>query len=353
MLRGFYFTGVRPIIVNETAPVAAAAPPQAGGYGSVAGATGIFTAGGRAQAAAAPPPQVGGARKVPQWLFLSRLFNDILLSDRTAMGASGASTRTNFARRMLFLAAAALCLLLSILFTVSFFKNRGLETRVRTAAESLAASGPAGVNLAPADSLRKLETLRQSLESLIEYRRDGAPIFYRMGLYAGNSLYPEAWRIYFDRFRQLLFLQTQNAMLQALRGLPATPGPEYGPTYDALKAYLITTSYHEHSSRQFLSPVLMKWWAASSSPRSNSISTPTRSRTRIHTRRTTTLPPSTERAATWPNSPARSASTRSCYRRPGRPTRPSTSTASSPDRPKWCWSRWRCLAYFPKAAGRS
>jgi type VI secretion system protein ImpL len=150
MLRGFYFTGVRPIIVNETAPVAAAAPPQAGGYGSVAGATGIFTAGGRAQAAAAPPPQVGGARKVPQWLFLSRLFNDILLSDRTAMGASGASTRTNFARRMLFLAAAALCLLLSILFTVSFFKNRGLETRVRTAAESLAAAGPAGVNLAPA-----------------------------------------------------------------------------------------------------------------------------------------------------------------------------------------------------------
>jgi type VI secretion system protein ImpL len=261
MLRGFYFTGVRPIIVNETAPVAAAAPPQAGGYGSVAGATGIFTAGGRAQAAAAPPPQVGGARKVPQWLFLSRLFNDILLSDRTAMGASGASTRTNFARRMLFLAAAALCLLLSILFTVSFFKNRGLETRVRTAAESLAAAGPAGVNLAPADSLRKLETLRQSLESLIEYRRDGAPIFYRMGLYAGNSLYPEAWRIYFDRFRQLLFLQTQNAVLQALRGLPATPGPEYGPTYDALKAYLITTSYHEHSSRQFLSPVLMKWWA--------------------------------------------------------------------------------------------
>ena len=261
MLRGFYFTGVRPIIINEAAPVAAAAPQQPGGYGSVSGATGIFAAGGRAQAAPAAPAQVGGARKVPQWLFLSRLFNDILLSDRAAMGASGASVRTNFARRLLFLAAAALCLLLSIVFTVSFFKNRGLETRVRTAAESSATAGVAGANLAPVDSLRKLETLRQSLESLIEYRRDGAPMFYRMGLYVGNDLYPEAWRIYFDRFRQVLFMQTQNGMLQALRGLPATPGPEYGPTYDALKAYLITTSYHEHSSRQFLSPVLMKWWA--------------------------------------------------------------------------------------------
>jgi type VI secretion system protein ImpL len=37
-LRGFYFTGVRPIVINEVAPVAAAPPSQAG-YGSPAGAT--------------------------------------------------------------------------------------------------------------------------------------------------------------------------------------------------------------------------------------------------------------------------------------------------------------------------
>ena len=261
LLRGFYFTGVRPIIINEAAPVAAAAPQQQGAYGSTAGATGIFTVGAQAQAARTAPPQVAGTRKVPQWLFLSHLFSDILLSDRAAMGASGASVRTSFARRALFLAAAALCLALSIAFTVSFFKNRGLEARVRTAAQSNAAADVAGANLAPVDSLRKLEALRQSLESLVKYRREGAPMSYRMGLYVGNDLYPEAWRIYFDRFRQLLFVQTQNGILQSLRGLPATPGPEYGPTYDALKGYLITTSHHEHSNRQFLSPVLMKWWA--------------------------------------------------------------------------------------------
>ena len=43
-------------------------------------------------------------------------------------------------------------------------------------------------------------------------------------------------------------------------GLPATPGPDYGPTYDALKAYLITTSHHDKSTKLFLTPVLMKWW---------------------------------------------------------------------------------------------
>ena len=71
---------------------------------------------------------------------------------------------------------------------------------------------------------------------------------------------PRRARIYFDRFRQLLFAQTQGNILQSLRGLPATPGPEYGPTYDALKAYLITTSHHDKSTQLFLTPVLMKWW---------------------------------------------------------------------------------------------
>jgi type VI secretion system protein ImpL len=261
ILRGFYFTGVRPIVINEAAPVAAAAPQQQAAYGSVAGATGIFKAGPQAQAAQAAPPRVGATRKVPQWLFLSHWFTDVLLSDRSAMAASGASTRTSVARRVLFIAAAALCLLLSIFFTVSFFNNRGLETRVRTAAQGSAAAQAAGANLAPVESLRKLEALRQSLETLIQYRNEGAPWSYRMGLYVGDDLYPDARRIYFDRFRQLLFAQTQNSILQGLSGLPLTPGPEYSPTYDALKAYLITTSHHEHSISQFLTPVLMKWWA--------------------------------------------------------------------------------------------
>ena len=49
-----------------------------------------------------PPPPVGATRKVPQWLFLSHLFNDVLLADSAAMGASGSSVKTGFARRALF-----------------------------------------------------------------------------------------------------------------------------------------------------------------------------------------------------------------------------------------------------------
>jgi type VI secretion system protein ImpL len=107
-----------------------------------------------------------------------------------------------------------------------------------------------------------LEALRQAMETLVKYRREGAPLFYRWFLYVGNDLYPEARRVYFDRFKLLLFGQTQAGILQNLRTLPPTPGPDYTPTYNALKAYLITTSFHEKSTRDFLTPVLMTWWTA-------------------------------------------------------------------------------------------
>lgn len=264
-LRGFYFTGVRPIVINEVAPVAAAPSAQGGGYGAVESATGVFRAG---QMPVAPQagPQVGATRKVPQWLFLTHLFNDVLLADSAAMGATGTSVKTGSARRLLFIAAAVLCFLLCIAFTVSFFNNRALETEARDAAVGISSAESSGQNLASLDALRKLETLRQSLATLVKYRHEGEPWSYRWGLYTGDALYPEVRRIYFERFRQLLFLQTQNGILENLRALPATAGPDYQSTYDALKAYLITTSHHDKSTALFLSPVLVKWWSANRGP---------------------------------------------------------------------------------------
>ena len=257
-LRGFYFTGVRPVLINESAPVAPAAAEQAAGYGSASGATGIFHVGGRPQAAA--PQPVGATRKVPQWVFLTHLFHNVLLADRGALGASGSSTKTSRGRRILLAAGAALCLLLATAFTVSFFRNRGLESQVRDAAESIASGESTRADLASLPSLQKLEGLRQSLETLAAYHRDGAPWSYRWGLYAGDDLYPEARRLYFARFKQLLFAQTQGNIQHFLASLPATPGPEYGQTYNALKAYLITTSFHDKSTKEWLAPVLLSWW---------------------------------------------------------------------------------------------
>ena len=241
-LRGFYFTGVRPVVIND-----AAAPSARSGA-----ASGVF--GG----APAPAPASGG-RKVPQWVFVTQLFQ-LLLGDKTALGAGGSSSTAGGTKRILFLLAAALCLLGAIGITISFFNNRGIETRVHEAKVRLGADEAKSIDVASTDSLRRLDGLRQELETLSRYKREGAPIPYRMGLYVGNDVYPEARRVYFDRFRQLVFGQTQEGILMNLRTLPLAPGPDYGPTYDALKAYLITTSHHDKSSKAFLSPVLMRWW---------------------------------------------------------------------------------------------
>jgi type VI secretion system protein ImpL len=260
-LRGFYFSGVRPIVVNEAAPAPAAARAAEAAEGSF-GATGVFRykAGGVQQAAAAP--RIVGTRKVPEWVFLGHFFNDILLADQAAMGASASSTKASMPRRILLATAIFLCLLYSGALIVSFARNRALESRVRQAAAGIQTIPSGDANVASLDSLQRLETLRQSLETLTAYQRDGAPWSYRWGLYVGNILYPETRRLYFDGFHRLLLAQTQSAILDSLTGLPATPGPPYSPTYDSLKAYLITTSNHDKSTAAFLAPVLLSRWTA-------------------------------------------------------------------------------------------
>ncbi|HEV3197764.1 MAG TPA: ImcF-related family protein [Bryobacteraceae bacterium] len=257
-LRGFYFTGVRPVVVNEMAPVAAA--PQQQGFSAPSGATGIFVRGMTSGPAASPaaPPQAIGTRKVPQWLFLAHLFNDILLADRSAMGASGASTRTSSARRWLFIAGASLCFLLIVFFTISYFNNRGLETDVRDAARAIPPGEVTGPDFAPLASLQKLDVLRQSLVTLMGYRKDGSPYLYRWELYVGDDVYKAARPVYCGDLRQLLLKQTQANMLAYLRTLPGSSA-EYRPAYEALRSYLITTSHPDKSDSQ-LAPVLMRFW---------------------------------------------------------------------------------------------
>ncbi len=261
-LRGFYFSGVRPVIVNEMASSSGMPRPAGPAYEAGGGATRIFKVGGGQQQdmpAFAQAPSAG-ARKVPQWVFLSHLFNDVILQDRTAMGASASSTKTSTLRRVLLLAGAALCLLLIAFFTTSYFGNRSLENTAITAAQAVPALD--ALNLPTRDSLEKLEALRQTLDQLTIWERDGAPLRLRWFLYAGSDMYPYVRQAYYNKFAQLMFRQTQAGLVDWCKRLPAKPGAndDYQYTYDTLKAYLITTSEYKRSTRAFLSPVMMSRW---------------------------------------------------------------------------------------------
>jgi len=266
-LRGFYFTGVRPIVVDDVvaAPVMVAETEEAS-VGS--GATQIFRGVG---SQIAPPPAVrsAGPRRMPQWVFLTGLFNEILVKDRVALAASGSSSHVNLMRRVALGFAVFLCAVFLAGFTVSFFRNRALESRVEDAVSDLRTLQTPADQRQPASigDLQKLERLRGELAQLSDWEQNGAPLSMRWGLYSGHAIYRDARPVYFERFHRLLFAETQKRIIDSMLALPDSPptnapNDAYERTYNELKAYLITTSYHEKSTKEFLTPVLMNHWVA-------------------------------------------------------------------------------------------
>jgi type VI secretion system protein ImpL len=237
----------------------AAPAPQPARSHSARDATSVFGVGAMGQPEA---PRSMVTRKVPQWLFLSHLFSDVLFADTAVAGAGGAGARVGLLRRIMLVAAACLALLYAIALIVSYSGNKSLENNAVAAVRAIGSVQPAAFETPPLETLTRLETLRQSLETLTRFRQEGPPLRLRWGLYAGDDLYPVVRQAYYSRFYRLLFGGTQLSLIDGLRRLPAAPTPtdEYGPAYDTLKAYLITTTHHDKSTRLFLAPVLMKHW---------------------------------------------------------------------------------------------
>ncbi len=261
-LRGFYFSGVRPVVIADVAQQAAPRPaPQA--FQAGGSATGVFRAALAQQQQAAAAPRVTGSRRVPQWVFLSHFWNDVVLGDSAATAVSSASVKTSMLKRVLFASAAGLCLLYALLLTISYVRNSALESRVLEAARGISATPVSASELPSADALRRLDALREELATLSSYHRDGAPLGMRWGIYSGEKIYPEVYRLYFGKFRTVLFGSLQEGMAEYLGRLPASPQPAdpYAPPYNALKAYLLTTSEHKRPMRAFLSPYLLQRWS--------------------------------------------------------------------------------------------
>jgi type VI secretion system protein ImpL len=264
-LRGFYFTGVRAVVLNEgaAAPAAAAAQPAMAALGT--DATGVFSA---ARAAGSLPPAalppVSLTRKVPQWVFLPRIFPEIVLGDRAALAVTQGGARVNFLRRTLLAAAAAAAVVLAVAFTVSYVANRLLQADVREAASAVAALPATQGGLASADVLRRLDALRVQVARLGAYERGWVPPRLRWGLYTGSALYPDARRLYFDALDRHALGGARAALLASLRALPDSlrDTSDYGPAYARLKAHLVMTAHPERSSGEFLGPVLLERWLA-------------------------------------------------------------------------------------------
>ena len=261
-LRGFYFSGMRAHLVDDgiapSAPAQAAAPAPP----VDAGATRVFSfSAAQLPSAGAPPVRRGGTRRVPQWAFLPHLFSRVILADRSALDSSRASTRVNFVKRVLIASVAACFFLYLIALTVSYFNNSALESRLRSKSaaslQSVAHGDPASTG-----DLQQLDQLRQTFAQIAAYRKNGAPLSYRWGLYDSDRLYAAACAAYGSHFQTLLLTPTQSNILSRLSALPAQPQPtdDYTATYNPLRAYLITTSNPEKSTADFLPSTLLQAW---------------------------------------------------------------------------------------------
>jgi len=260
-LRGFYFTGVRAVQVDQ---VVAVAPPPAQTPTPEVGATRIFSPQDiQALSRPAAQPQRVTTR-APQWAFLPRLFPETILGDKSALSGTQQTAPARHFRRTLFTSLALLFAICTTLFAISYSNNVALELKLLNAARALPASNDAG-GLPNLSALQALDNLRLSIVQLDGYQQDGPPWTYRFGLYHGGQLIDRARQIYFDRFRPMLLAPAQANFVSYLRSLPnaAAPGADYTAAYNPLKAYLMTTSNPEKTLPSFLTPLLLQFWTRS------------------------------------------------------------------------------------------
>jgi type VI secretion system protein ImpL len=262
-LRGFYFAGVRPVVVSDLVSESSPSRPAPGAQIPL-GATSVFSLQSLQPQRPQAQPSTAGTRRVPEWAFLKRLFRDVVLQDRVAHRITGGGVRVDGLRRGLISTAVAALVLLCIGMVVSYRNNRALEREALAAAHGVERLSMSEFEAPSAEALLRLDDLREQTARLAEYERGRRPLRLRWGLYTGSAMFPHMRLLYFDRFERMLWANTRSGLLASLRALPDTPeeAREYGSIYDALKAHLITTNHPRESSAEFLTPVLTRHWTA-------------------------------------------------------------------------------------------
>jgi type VI secretion system protein ImpL len=248
-LRGFYFSGTRQVALQpgegRALPVApASVRPEAVGATVLLSPEQLKTQ----MSMLAKPSQ--GPNETTEWLFLAKLFEQVLLQDRTAHAVSTRSSRAGRMRDIAFGAAGALTIVLLVAFTISYLRNRKLE-------RDLAAGAVAIQSPSSSDALENLELMRAPIDSLLEYRLH-RPWLMRLGLYRGAELLPYAQAIYCTAINPIL-KPAVDEMADRLASMP-NAGGDPSVDIDLFKAYLMMTASPGKSDETILRPQLIDAW---------------------------------------------------------------------------------------------
>lgn len=185
-----------------------------------------------------------GPRTDAKSYFLTDLFRRVIFPDRfVAARTRGEMRRRLLSRVGIVAATATLAGLIGVPAITSYAKNRELvRTTAAIAQGAEEVEWTAGGSVV--DKLARVEPLRARLHELATWKKDGPPLGYRWGMYAGGALYEPLRNEYVALIHRALVEPVRGALEDRLRSIEADPKrspDEFNRRYDELKEYLMLT----------------------------------------------------------------------------------------------------------------
>lgn len=264
-LRGYYFTGVRAVVVSDPAAGAPQRQPDFRQAGT-AGATMVFDPSSLKGAPQAAPS--GPSRRVPQWLFLERVFREVILPDGVATGLAGGGKRVHLARRLGLGLATAAMLFVTAWMAITYAVNSQALANARDAVRQAAFRPPFGM-LPSSDELRKVDRLRAEADDAGHDARGSARRWVQLGLNRDRDRHQALRRAYFyGPFQRELWEPAQRGIVDSLVVYNTRPDSlrDYQDNYDALRTHLVMTEYADRATGDMIDDVLTAYWPGEQLP---------------------------------------------------------------------------------------
>lgn len=156
--------------------------------------------------------------------FLNHVFTKLIFTDqKLAQVSSRVAKRKRFVRWGLGVGSFAAMALFALLLVGSFIANSALLAGTASAASDVRESADKDLE----NKLDALNELKEELDTLEQYEKEGAPIWSRFGLYTGNSILDDTRDLY-NRNLNGLFLERLQELLQEELEQRVTKGPGTG-----------------------------------------------------------------------------------------------------------------------------
>jgi type VI secretion system protein ImpL len=213
-------------------------------------------------------PQVDGpsAQVESKSYFVTDVFRKVVFPDQDVAGRTAREVRRQRLRRYGYaLAALAFALLLVIPSSCTYARNQALVGSTREIATNAAKGGGTfGEGDAALARVQKLAPIKDRVRQLDEWRRDGAPIGCRWGMYVGDKLYPPLRDVYVGLLGSGFAAPSKAILEGRLRSTDASvsqKGETFNRTYDDLKAYLMMSDLElAHLDPAWVVPRLVRVW---------------------------------------------------------------------------------------------